>query len=204
MIRERPGYHLLAGSVSVSALLHVPLFWPLPVHHLHSPESEFVELDLVGPSRPPAGKPGAPSAKPAAKDWVLPKASVSAAPQQPVPHAPETAEETTGAAGTGEGEGGSAGIKPPVLLNHGELHRLLRRLYPESERALGREGIVVLSLQVQADGRVGSVEVVRSGGQAFDETALRVAERLRYSPALAEGRPVGVRLRQAVIFKLEQ
>lgn len=204
MIRERPGYRLLAGSVSVSALLHVPLFWPLPVHHLHSPESEYVELDLVGPSRPASGKPGPPAAKPAAKDWVLPNASQSPAQRETAPHAPESTEETAGPGGTGEGQGGSAGLKPPVLLNHGELHRLLRRLYPESERALGREGIVVLALQVQADGRVASAEVVRSGGRAFDETALRVAERLRYSPALDEGRPVGVRLRQAVIFKLER
>lgn len=80
---------------------------------------------------------------------------------------------------------------------------MLQRMYPEAEREAGREGMVVLSLQISADGRVEALEVVRSAGRAFDEAAARVAGKLRYAPATDDGRPISVRLRQAVLFKLE-
>ena len=218
MTPEGSGLRLLAGCVSVSAGLHLPLLWPLPVHHSHVQSREAVELDLVasrgrpgppGPTKAPAAKPVPLEQVPAkpAPAWTLPEPGESPrpAPAQPpvggdgdADHGHESAE------GGSQGGGAGGAVRPPVLLNHGELHDLLRRLYPESERELGRESVVVLSLKIDADGRVSSAEIERSGGRAFDEAARRVAQRLQYAPAISGGRPVSVTLRQAVIFRLER
>lgn len=208
------GGRLLSASIAASAALHSLLFMPWPVLHSHSEPPELMELDLAGPPGPAAGPAPAP-AKTGRRstDWKLPSdASVPAVPS-PAPPAeadPGDADApsegpATGVGGPGGGGGTGRGtVLPPVLLNHGELHRLLQRLYPESERELGREGMVVLSLNVGVDGRVTGAEVVRSAGAAFDAAALRLSEKLRYAPAEDAGRPIAVRMRQSVLFKLER
>lgn len=201
---------LLAGSIAFSAALHSLLFMPWHVLHSHAEPPELMELDLAGPPGPAAGTPArARAARPAAAEWKLPGAAAPAA--QPAAAAPDPGDadapsegpEQAGGAG-GTGGSGRGTVRPPVLLNHGELHRLLQRLYPDSERELGREGMVVLTLSVGADGRVTGAEISRSAGAAFDAAALRLAEKLRYAPAEDAGRPVAVRMRQSVLFKLER
>ncbi|MDP3544418.1 MAG: energy transducer TonB [Elusimicrobiota bacterium] len=208
------GGRLLSASIAASAALHSLLFMPWPVPHSHAEPPELMELDLAGPPGP-AGSPAPAPAKTGrrADDWRLPAdASVPAA---PAPASPAEADpgdadapsEGPGAEGGGPAGGGGSGrgtVRPPVLLNHGELHRLLQRLYPESERELGREGMVVLSLSVGIDGRVTGAEIVRSAGAAFDSAALRLSDKLRYAPAEDAGRPIAVRMRQSVLFKLER
>jgi len=200
---------LLAGAIAFSAALHSLLFLPWHVLHSHAEPPEMMELDLTGPPGP-AGEPARPKAgrgvAPAA-EWKLPSDStVSAAPAPAEPAAPDPGDAdapSEGPAGAGGGGGGGT-VRPPVLLNHGELHRLLQRLYPDSERELGREGMVVLSLSVGVDGRVSGAEVSRSAGAAFDAAAMRLGAKLRYAPAEDAGRPISVRMRQAVLFKLER
>lgn len=209
------GGRLLSASIAASAALHSLLFMPWPVLHSHSEPPELMELDLAGPPGPVAGPAPAPAKTGRrAADWKLP--SDATMPSTPVPASPAEADPgdadapsagpATGPGGPGGGGGGSGRgtVLPPVLLNHGELHRLLQRLYPESERDLGREGMVVLSLSVGADGRVTAAEVVRSAGAAFDAAALELSGKLRYAPAEDMGRPIAVRMRQSVLFKLER
>lgn len=203
---------LLAGSIAASAALHSLLFAPWTVPHGHAEPVEVVELDLAGPGGP-SGRPAAAPKAPAqtAAEWSLPVPG--AAPSATAPQAPHTPPEEHpagpsvegGASGSGGGTGSGTGTdKPPVLLNHGELQRVLRRLYPESERALGREGMVVLYLTVGADGRVTQSEVERGAGAAFNAAALSAAKSLLYAPAEKDGRPVPVNLHQAVLFKMER
>lgn len=209
------GGRLLPASIAASAALHSLLFMPWPVPHSHFEPPELMELDLAGPPGPAGGPAHAPS-KPGrrAADWTLPSdtpapsASAPATPAEADPGDADAPSEGPAADGAGPGGGGGGSgrgtVRPPVLLNHGELHRLLQRLYPESERELGREGMVVLSLSVGVDGRVTGAEVVRSAGAAFDAAALRLSDKLRYAPAEDAGRPIAVRMRQSVLFKLER
>lgn len=207
------GGRLLSASIAASAALHSLLFMPWPVPHSHAEPPELMELDLAGPPGPVGGPAPAPAKRGRrAADWKLPSdapaspVNTPATPSEADPGDADAPSEGPAADGVGAGGGGSGRgtVRPPVLLNHGELHRLLQRLYPESERDLGREGMVVLSLSVGVDGRVTGAEVVRSAGAAFDAAALRLSENLRYAPAEDAGRPIAVRMRQSVLFKLER
>ena len=62
--------------------------------------------------------------------------------------------------------------------------------YPESERASGVEGVVVLALLVDKSGQVSSARVVRSLGKAFDEAAVEAVRQWRFEPLLRDGQPV--------------
>lgn len=202
------GGRLLAGSIALSAALHALLFLPWHVLHSHAEPPELMELDLAGPPGPPAGARSRPArASAPATEWKLAADSAAPAATAPVestgPDPGDADAPSEGPAGAGGGGRGGT-VRPPVLLNHGELHRLLQRLYPDSERELGREGMVVLSLSIGADGRVSGAEISRSAGAAFDAAALRLSAELRYAPAEDAGRPMAVRMRQAVLFKLER
>jgi len=115
--------------------------------------------------------------------------------------------------GAGPGPEGGGGTGPagrsespevlPVLLNKDEVLKNLRRFYPEAERAAGREAEVIVKILIGVSGRVESVDVLRSGGTAFDEGAASVARRMRFSPAILQGRPVAVAVPQRILFRLE-
>jgi TonB family protein len=152
------------------------------------------------------------------KDWTLPGPDTKVVEAAPAPApTPGGAEGGTGTAakvgGSGEGSddgvvggtgsGGTPLLALPRLLNRDEVVSGLRRFYPESERQAGREGDVVVMLHLGVEGRVSSVDVATSAGPAFDEAARKVANIMRFSPAVGRGgQPVRVRLPQAVRFRL--
>lgn len=103
----------------------------------------------------------------------------------------------------GTGHGGTGLTALPKLLNLDEVRRSLRRHYPEAERRAGREADVRVYLHIGTDGRVSPVEVVVSGGNAFDEAAKKVGTLMRFSPALGRSGPVPVKLPQTILFRLE-
>lgn len=109
----------------------------------------------------------------------------------------------TGGGGTGPGSRASRPQVLPALLNKDEVLANLRRFYPEAERRAGRESKVLVKLLVGTTGKVEGVDVLSSGGPAFDAAARSVAERMRFSPAKLDGEPVAVGLPQLMIFKLE-
>ncbi len=80
--------------------------------------------------------------------------------------------------------------------------RPIRASYPERERARGRESSVVVILTIGADGRVDEVEILESGGGAFDRAALRALRSARFAPAVVAGRPVASELRYRLRFAL--
>ncbi len=109
----------------------------------------------------------------------------------------------TGCAGAGGPGTGQPLDLLPRLLNREDLLKNLRKYYPESERRAGREGSVVLKLEIGEDGKTVPVEVMDSAGRAFDEAARKVARTMLFSPAMRRGRPVAVRVPQRFIFQLE-
>jgi protein TonB len=75
--------------------------------------------------------------------------------------------------------------------------------YPEQARSLRREGVVRLRLRVDEDGRVTSVDVVRSSGYPIlDAAAVSAVRTWQGRPAMRDGRPVATSWDLPVRFKL--
>jgi protein TonB len=103
--------------------------------------------------------------------------------------------------GTGPGEGGAGygsgrGVSPPRLL------REVKAVYSEDARRLGITGEVVLSIVIEADGRVGNVRVVRGLGAGLDERAVLAVREWQFAPARRLGTPVAVTVEAVVSFNL--
>jgi TonB family protein len=65
--------------------------------------------------------------------------------------------------------------------------------YPESERSKGKSHVIVVcSLVVSPKGTPEDIRVVRSGGKAFDESAMEAIRKYRFSPAMRRGKSVAV------------
>ncbi|HWA73541.1 MAG TPA: TonB family protein [Polyangiaceae bacterium] len=74
--------------------------------------------------------------------------------------------------------------------------------YPDAARANEREADVALELVVGSDGQVVSARALSTPGSGFESEALRAVRRYRFSAALRAGRPVSVRMRWIVNFRL--
>ena len=76
--------------------------------------------------------------------------------------------------------------------------------YPWSARRRGREGRVVIVLDVDAGGHPIHVSVVESSGDdALDQAALNALARWRLAPALKDGVPVASQVRVPIRFRLD-
>lgn len=172
------------------------------------------DLPAVAPPEDPVKAPVAPP-----KDWVLsgPETKEIEKPAPPLP-TPGGTPDGVGTAsklggegigsdsgvpgGTGTGGGGTVDVGPR-LLNRDEVIANLRRFYPESERRAGREGRVVVAIHIGADGRVSSVDILQSGGTAFDEASKQVARLMLFSPARKANASVAVKMPQTMVFQLQ-
>jgi len=63
--------------------------------------------------------------------------------------------------------------------------------YPESARAAGVEGLVILKIVVTESGRVGNIQVMK-GEQPFVEAAIAAVKTYTFQPAVLAGRPIAV------------
>jgi len=78
-----------------------------------------------------------------------------------------------------------------------------RPRYPEVARRDGKEGLVLLRVLVNQEGRSASVEVNRSSGvEALDQAAVEAIKRWRFSPARYGDRPVESWVRIPIEFRL--
>ncbi|HKP76185.1 MAG TPA: TonB family protein [Longimicrobiaceae bacterium] len=93
----------------------------------------------------------------------------------------------------------------PELANREEVAAALSRNYPPLLRDAGVTGTVTLRMRVGSDGVVdpGSIQVLESSHDMFSTAATRVAERLRFRPARAGGKPVPVWVTLPVTFQLQ-
>ncbi len=89
----------------------------------------------------------------------------------------------------------------PEVRNRSEVFRLLESEYPPLLRDAGVGGSVRLGIHVDAEGNVAGVELLDpSGHPALDAAAVRVAERMLFSPALSDGERVPVRVELPLTF----
>ena len=84
--------------------------------------------------------------------------------------------------------------------------RVLRRYepgYPETARRNKVEGRVMLDVQINSNGRVGSVRVFSSSGsRVLDSTAISAVKRWSFSPARKGGKPVSSQVRVPFRFSI--
>ena len=82
--------------------------------------------------------------------------------------------------------------------------RQIAAAYPQDAADNGIEGYVQLKLLVNRDGFVEKVVVTRARPKdTFEDAARRAAIRWTFSPAMFEGKPVAVWVRQKMLFKLD-
>ncbi len=87
---------------------------------------------------------------------------------------------------------------PPDQLSHPQPRSSPEPDYPEGQTS---EPSVILSAFVQHDGTLHNIEVVKSGGPAFDAEALRTMVRWRFEPARCNGNPVVTQVNLELQFR---
>ena len=116
----------------------------------------------------------------------------------------------TGVAGPGKshGTGGNSGTgtsrKSSGVSSPGILSRV-EPTYPEQARKAGREGTVVLKIQILESGRPGDVSLYRSSGSdLLDEAAMDAVRKWRFIPARDRGssQPIVCYTTMPVVFRL--
>jgi len=96
----------------------------------------------------------------------------------------------------GGGRGGGMYVAPSYLNNPAPD-------YPREARASRHEGIVLLEVVVNEQGRAAKVEVLRSSGDVqLDRAAMAAVSRWTFNPATAGGRPVAAQVEVPVRFRL--
>jgi len=106
--------------------------------------------------------------------------------------------------GPGPGQGGAGpvsyqalGITQEPKLLHAEEPE-----YSEEARKARYQGSVLLAIDVDVNGQVSNIRVIRSVGLGLDETAIAAVQKWRFRPALASGRPVTAPAQVQVTFHL--
>lgn len=144
----------------------------------------------------PRRKPVPPPIRPAARPFPRP--------ETPSEIAPQPAESDTD-----EASAGIAAISPPPASPGGGSRGASpqpgnpKPVYPYSARRQGRQGRVVLRVEVRPDGTAEAVSIERSSGDArLDEAALAAVRQWRFRPAQRNGAPVAADVRVPIRFSL--
>ncbi len=74
--------------------------------------------------------------------------------------------------------------------------------FSEEARKAKHQGVVVLSIEVDARGNVRNVRVQQSLGLGLDEKAIEAVSRWRFRPGLFDGKPVATEATVQVNFQL--
>ncbi|MGD0017480.1 MAG: TonB family protein [Verrucomicrobiia bacterium] len=96
----------------------------------------------------------------------------------------------------GSGRGGFGGAHPDYL-------RIPQPRYPAIARQNGWQGKTILRVEIRSDGRVGSVEVLRSSGYAvLDDSAVEAVRAGEFMSARVDGKPVSASVEVPIRFQL--
>ena len=91
----------------------------------------------------------------------------------------------------------------PALRNPEVVQRALRREYPATARDAGIGGTVELLVHIDTEGRVTEARIGEGAAlTAFNDAALRVAEVMRFRPAMNRDVKVPVWIRLPVTFQV--
>lgn len=123
----------------------------------------------------------------------------------PAPTVPVTATAAAGSA-TSVREGSGRNAAPSQQADRAaRVLQMPEPDYPPLSRERGEQGVVMLQLAVDASGRLGEVNVLRSSGFArLDKAARAAVQRWRFQPAIENGQPVAAQLTLPVRFALDE
>ena len=217
-----------AGAVVVGAQVQTVL-QEKRVDVVFRPPPPPVAVAEVKPPPPPPPPPPKPRAKPPPPPTVAAPAAMIA-PQEIPPEKPPEADAANAVAaapiavgGTGSlvsgaivtgmdsagVVGATGGTRRPAPINLPESatppHELDSNVSPEfpaDMRSRGQEGLVILKIVVEEDGRVGALKVMR-GEEPFIAAALAAVKAWRYTPALVAGQPTAVFRIVKIPFRLK-
>lgn len=75
--------------------------------------------------------------------------------------------------------------------------------YPESAKAAGMQGIVIMEIRVDSDGSVVDAKVLRPIGEPLDSAAMDAVLQWRFMPTLLNGSPVEILMTVTINFRLD-
>ena len=113
----------------------------------------------------------------------------------------------TASVGSGRGSGtpGTAAPNIPLRINReAKPVQTVRATYPPMALRMGLEGDVTLSISIDSEGNVTNAEIIKSGGAAFDDEALKAVKQARFEPAQNEGRNVPAVFTYVYRFRLRK
>lgn len=76
--------------------------------------------------------------------------------------------------------------------------------YPAKARELNIQGTVILEVNIDEQGKVGDIRIVKGAGFGLDEEAVRWMRASSFSPAYVQDKPVAVRMNFPVTFTLNK
>lgn len=178
-----------------------PASTPEPPEPQPTPETPAPE-QMPAPTPEPQPAPEeetmpAPETKPAPEhSKPAPRRQEQRRPRPPAPHS---------AAGSAAALAGAAshGVTSGPLSSHARYLSNPKPDYPEEARRQREQGVVLVNVEVGADGRPDEVSLKRSSGfPMLDEAAVDAVRRWRFDPARAGGLPVSSRVDVPVRFSL--
>jgi periplasmic protein TonB len=86
--------------------------------------------------------------------------------------------------------------KRPTFLSKAKLE------YPSQAKRRRIEGVVIIEADIDAKGEIVDTRVVKEEGFGFEEAAIEMLMGSLFSPAIIDGRPVAVRMRFTIEFRL--
>jgi periplasmic protein TonB len=107
--------------------------------------------------------------------------------------------------GIGNSQSGPPGISVISTLRGATPPQLIYKVEPEfseEARKAKHEGVVVLIIEVDSKGNVGSIRVLRALGLGLDEKAVEAVSQWRFRPGILDGKPVNTEATVQVTFQL--
>ena len=75
--------------------------------------------------------------------------------------------------------------------------------YPLLEKRAGKEGIVIIEVDIDENGILKATRIKKSGGKNFDASALEMIQNSTYNPGMKDGVPIPVRMRFTIRYQLK-
>ncbi|MCK5154076.1 MAG: TonB family protein [Spirochaetales bacterium] len=74
--------------------------------------------------------------------------------------------------------------------------------YPSQARRMKVEGTVILEADIDSEGKLIQLRIIKAAGFGFEEAAAEMLKESSFTPAVMDGRPVGVRMRFTIKFEI--
>jgi len=74
--------------------------------------------------------------------------------------------------------------------------------YPSQAKRQKVEGTVILEADIDSKGNIVQIRTIKAAGFGFEEAATTMLNNSTFSPAIMDGRPVGVRMRFTIKFEI--